>query len=229
MPRRWIPLTILGLLGAGLLGALVSISVGEQAPREIRLEETGEVQQLIAGIPQEDNRLGRDDAPVVVNLFIDIQCAGCADYMREVIDPIISGQVRDGELALVLRHRPAGLKPTTLAAFGTVAAGEQDRAWQYAQIFSRNLDKVPERGVDEEFLAEIAAVTPGLDGDAWQRAATGEEVQQRAQADDELAFDLGIPAGTALVVENPLTGESVTLEREPELATLLETIESVRA
>jgi protein-disulfide isomerase len=226
MRSRWIPLTLMTIAAVGLLAALISISVGEEEAREIRMEQTGEVQELIAGIPQLGNRLGSDDAPVQISLFIDIQCQSCADYMAAVIDPLIAERARTGGVKILLRHRPVGLKPSTLGAFGTVAAAHQNRGWQYAEIFARNLDKVPESGVDDGFLNEVAAVTPKLDTAAWERDVASDEIQAEAQADDELAFELGIPGATTLIVEG--AGGSETLERSPPLAQVEAAIERVR-
>lgn len=223
--RRWIPISILTLATIGLIAAVVSIAVGEEGPDQISLSETGEVQKLIAGIPQLGSRLGEADAPVTINLFIDIQCASCADYAAEVVDPVIDDYVRTGEAQITLRHRPVGLKPATLAAFGTLAAAEQDRGWQYAEILMRNLDQVPERGVNEQFLNEVARVTPKLDPGLWEEDVIDDEVRAGAQADDMLAVELGIPGDTAWVIEG--LGGSETLERSPTLSQVEAAIERV--
>lgn len=227
MERRWIPITLLSVAAVGLIAALVSIAVGEEEIQDIRLEETGEVQQLIAGIPQLGSRLGESDAPVTIDLFIDIQCASCADYAAEVVDPVIADYVRTGRAQIILRHRPVGLKPATLGAFGTLAAAEQDRGWQYAEIFMRNLDAVPDLGVDEDFLDEVAAVTPKLDTAAWEEDVVDEEVRAGAVEDDKLAVELGIPGDTAFVIGGPAGSE--TLERSPTLDQVTEAIERLGA
>jgi protein-disulfide isomerase len=226
MAGRWIPLTALSLVAIALIAMFVSISVGENEVQELELDETGEVQELIAGIPQLGNRLGPSDAPVTINLFHDIQCESCAEYAAEVVDPVIADLVRTGEVQIALRHRPVGVKPATLGAFGTLAAGEQARAWQYAEIFMRNLDKVPERGVDQEFLDEVASVTPKLDTGVWERDVVDEEVRGQAVDDDKLAVELGIPGDTAWVIDGAAGSE--TLERAPPLEEVLAAIERVR-
>lgn len=216
MRSRWIPITILSLAAAGLIAAIVSISIGESAIERVDLEETGEVQELIAGIPQLGSRLGASDAPVTINLFLDIQCEPCAEYANQVLDPVIADYVRTGEAQITLRHRPVGLKPATLGAFGTLAAAEQDRGWQYAEIFMRNLGAVPERGVDEEFLDDVASVTPKLDTALWEEDVVDEEVRNQAIEDDMLAVELKIPGDTTWVIEGASGSE--TLERSPTLA-----------
>lgn len=225
--RRWIPITILCALAIGLIAAIVSIAVGENRVEDLRIDQTGEVQQLIAGIPQLDERLGEDDAAVTVNLFLDIQCQSCADYMASVIDPFIADYVRTGRAKILLRHRPLGTKPVTLGSFGTIAANQQDRGWQYAEIFARNLDQVPELGVDQDFLDEIAGVTPKLEVQQWQEDVADPGIQALAQDDDELAASLKLPGETTLIVENSASGESVQLDRSPSLAELTATVEQL--
>ena len=88
MPRRWIPISLLTIGVVGVLAGLVSIAIGEENPQLIRVDETGEVQQLTGGIRQLDERLGDDDA-VSLTLFNDVQCPRCADYQAEVIDRLI--------------------------------------------------------------------------------------------------------------------------------------------
>lgn len=222
--RRWLPLTVLSLAAVGLTAVLVSIAVGEHAPPQIRVQETGEVQQLIAGIPQLDDRLGEDDASVTIDLFLDVQCPSCAEYTAEVIDPVIEDFVRTGQVKIILHHRPVGVKGTTLGAFATIAAAQQDRGWQYAEIFMRNLNLVPESGVADDYLNEIAGVTPKLDLPLWEEDLDREDLHQEAEDDDRLAAELEIPAATALVIANPETGFSETLFDSPSLEDVLDAI-----
>lgn len=226
MRSRWIPLTLLTLGAIGLIAGLVSISVGENEVGPVEIDGAGEVQQLIGGIRQLDDRLGDDDAPVEITVFNDVQCPHCADYQAEVIDPLIADYARTGEAKLVFRNFPLGLKPVTLGAIATEAASEQDRGWQYAWLFMHNLDNVPDRGVDQEYLNEVAAATPKLDTAAWEEAVAGEAARQAAEEDVELATELRLPADPALVIEG--AGGVETLERAPSLAAVTAAIDRVR-
>lgn len=226
MRSRWVPLTLLTLGAIGLIAALVSISVGENRVGPVEVEGSGEVQQLIGGIRQLDDRLGDDDAPVEITVFNDVQCPRCADYQAEVIDPLIADYARTGEAKLVLRNFPLGLKPVTLGAIATEAASEQDRGWQYAWLFLRNLDEVSDRGVDQQYLNEVAAATPKLDTAAWEEAVAGEAAMQAAEEDVELATELRLPADPALVIQG--AGGVETLERAPSLAAVTAAIDRVR-
>lgn len=200
MQSRWIPLTILSVAGIGLLAAIVSLSVGEHREEKFTISGSGEVQELVGGIPQLGDRLGSDDAPITIDVFNDIQCTRCADYQREVIDPLINDYVRPGDAQMIFRHYPLGGKPVTLGGVAAEAAGQQDRQWQFIEVFIRNLDQVPAEGVTQEFLNEIASATPKLEVTDWEQAMQSDEAEQAATAGNDLGTKLKITANPAVVV-----------------------------
>jgi protein-disulfide isomerase len=203
MRSRWFPLIILSVGTFALGSAIVSLAVGEHKEEEFTISGAGEVQELIGGIPQLGDRLGDADAPITIDVFNDVQCTRCADYQLDVVDPLINEYIRTGEAQMILRHYPLGVKPVTLGGIGSTAAGEQDREWQYAELFIRNLDQVPEQGVNQEFLDEIASSVPKLDVTAWEDAVGGAEAEQAARDGNDLATELKIPADPAIVVTGP--------------------------
>jgi protein-disulfide isomerase len=200
MQSRWIPLTILSVAAIGLLAAIVSLSVGEHREEKFTISGSGEVQELVGGIPQLGDRLGSDDAPITIDVFNDIQCTRCADYQREVIDPLINDYVRPGDAQMIFRHYPLGGKPVTLGGVAAEAAGQQDRQWQFIEVFIRNLNQVPAEGVTQEFLNEIASATPKLEVTDWEQAMQGDEAEQAATAGNDLGTKLKITANPAVVV-----------------------------
>jgi protein-disulfide isomerase len=101
---------------------------------------------------------------------------------------------------MIFRHYPLGGKPVTLGGVAAEAAGEQDRQWQFIEVFVRNLDQVPEQGVSQEFLDEIAATVPTLEVTNWEDAVAGDEAEQAARAGNDLGTQLKIPADPAVVV-----------------------------
>ncbi|MBA2545278.1 MAG: thioredoxin domain-containing protein, partial [Solirubrobacterales bacterium] len=96
-----IAIVVIGLIGLAVLASL-SLDDGEDEPIEITGAQ--EVQRLVGGIPQLEDRLGEDDAPVTIEVFSDLQCEGCAEYHLATIDPLIESEVRAGEVKLVFRH-----------------------------------------------------------------------------------------------------------------------------
>ena len=102
------------------------------------------------------------------------------------------------------RNFSLGEAETTKAAYAAAAAGEQDREWQYVDLFFRNQDEAPAHTVSDEFLDDIGNAIPDFDLDAWREARDSPEVADRVEADVKLAADLGLPAfGPAVVVSGP--------------------------
>lgn len=203
MRSRWIPLTLLSVGAIALLAALVSISVGENREEDLVITGTGEVQELIAGIPQLGERLGEDDAPITLTLFTDVQSPQCADYQAEVVDPLIEDMVRTGDAQMIFKNFSLGAKEVTLGGIGVEAAADQDHGWQYAEMFMRNQDQVPSTGVDQDFLDEVAGNTPRLDTDAWEQADADPASEDAANADADLAVQLRLEADVAVYVQGP--------------------------
>ncbi len=216
MRSRWVPLTLLSVAAVALIAALVSISVGENTVEEFRLEEAGEVQELIAGIRQLDDRLGPEDAPVMIELFTDIQIPSGAAYQAQVVDPLIEQYVRTGEANITLRHFPLGPKPVTEGGIAAEAAGFQDRQWQFAELFMRNLELAPQQGVNTDFLNEVAGVVPKLDVGQWEEDLAAGEAEALAAEDEQVAAENAFPAGPVVIVTG--AGGVEQLEEGPTLA-----------
>jgi protein-disulfide isomerase len=226
MPRRWVPLLVLGLIGAAILAAIVSISVGEKGP-ERPVEGADAVQRLYGGIEQQGDSLGSPDAPVTISIFNDLQCTDCAEYQLETVPRLVENLVREGDARLELRNRPVGQTPTTLAAVAAAAAGEQGMEWQFAHLVLLNLDQVRTSGVDDEFLERVAGSVPGpeFDVERWQRDREDPEIEARVESDDELGAELGV-AAPSVVVDGP--GGTEQLEDAPSPAEIEQAVEAVR-
>jgi hypothetical protein len=226
VPRRWLPLAALGLVGAAILASIISISIGEEGP-EPPLEGGEAVQRLYGGLDQQGAELGDPDAPVTISIFNDLQCTECADYQLETVPRLVEDLVRPGDARLELRHRPVGQTPTTAAAVAATAAGEQGFEWQYAHLVALNLDQVRTSGVDDRFLERVAGSVPGpeFDVDQWQRDRDDPETEAGVTADDELGAELGL-AAPSVVVDGP--GGTEQLDDAPPVAEIERAVVEVR-
>jgi protein-disulfide isomerase len=200
----WLPRLLLGAAAVGLFAAVVSLSIGEGGPKKITISGGEQTQELIAGVQQDGPFLGSSDAPVTITVFTDLQCAGCDDYELQTVDPLIEEYARAGTARFEFRNFSLGESETTKAAYAATAAGEQDREWQYVDLFFRNQDEAPAHTVSDEFLDDIGNAIPDFDLDAWREARDSPEVADRIEDDVKLAADLSLPAfGPAVVVSGP--------------------------
>jgi protein-disulfide isomerase len=228
----WVPRVLITLITLGVAGAIVSISVGTGGPQAVDIEGRPEVQGLIAGLRQDESRLGEPDAPVAVEVFTDLRAVPSSTFELDVVDPVIEDYVRQGRVRLYMRHFSFAPSPVTEAAIAADAAGQQGYEWQYAELVLRNQDR-PNQEIDEEFLKEIAEVTPGLDIDEWEETFDRELAAQRddpsytSQVDEDgkLAFDLKLPANPAVRACGP--GGKETLVESPDLDEVRAMIERV--
>ena len=215
--RRWPIVLGLALPALAILVAIVFISVGEGGAPQIQITGASDTQRLYGGILQDGDELGDPAAPVTIEYWTDLQSETFAEYHFATIPPLIEGLVRDGDAKLVLRHFPTGENETQSAAFAAVAAGEQERQWQYAHLFFHNLGNVPGEPprVTTDFLRQVAGGVLELDESDWEDAIDTEEVQATVESDAQEAIDLFLPGEPAMFVEGP--GGTRELTRSPSL------------
>ena len=164
------------LLGGAALAAVVVVAVaiavsqgGEDEPPDSAgggsapAEQSAGAESLFEGIPQNGVFLGEPDAPATLIEFADLQCPFCAEYAREALPTVIERYVRTGrvrlELQLLAFLGPDSERGALLAA----AAAEQDRMWQFTDLFFQNQGAENSGYATDEFLRGLARETPGLD------------------------------------------------------------------
>lgn len=212
----WLPRVLLSLGALTLLAAVISIAVGSGGPKPVRIGDLGPVQQLFGGIAQEGAELGDPDAEVAISVFTDLRCTECADYQIATVDPLIEELGRTGKARFVLRHYSLGSEAMTLAAAAAVAAGEQGRQWQYADLLLRNLN-VAGAEVDDEFLIDVADSLPELDVDLWETDRASDEVASVLETDEEEGAALKLQSdGPSVEVSGPSGTEVLGTEPSAE-------------
>jgi protein-disulfide isomerase len=216
--RRPRPIGVAVLIGIALIGIAViaSLSLDEGDTDPIEIDDAGEVRKLVGGIPQLEDRLGEDNAPVTVEVFNDLQCTGCSDWQLDVIEPLIEDEVRSGEVKLEFRHWSMTERPAGVAAYGAVAAGLQAQEWQFVELFFHNQAEATSRGVTQEFLDEVAKGVLNLNVEQWQNDFDESEVKETLEDDDLRAVEERIPTEPAVIVSGP--GGIVKLIETPTLA-----------
>ncbi len=233
VPRRRprpIGLIVLALI-VGLLGfAIVSISVGtgSEDDGDIQITGAGEVQSLLGGIQQDGARIGSPDASVTVQVFNDLQCDPCSDWNRDVVVPLISGPVRDGDLQLIYHNFPMTESGFFLGAYGAAAAAKQDYEWQFVELFFANQDEAEKRGADQDFLDAIArgVGVVNFNVEQWQRDMNDSDITTTLEDDEKITAERRLPVGPAVVVGGP--NGTRQLEESPSLAQVQAAIAQVQ-
>ncbi|MCK1820537.1 DsbA family protein [Streptomyces sp. XM83C] len=104
-------------------------------------------------------------APVVLDMWCDLQCPDC----RTALDDVRALRARYGDrLEVRLRHFPLEKhKHAFAAAQAAEEAAEQGRAWPYVESVLGRVEELDRRG--EAFLVEAAGEL-GLDGEEFDTA-----------------------------------------------------------
>jgi protein-disulfide isomerase len=223
LPQRG-RLWVLALLAIALLAigyAIVEISTQEAGDPVVRLDGITDAQRLFAGMPQEGDRLGSDNAPVTIQVFNDLQCGACREDFLATIPELAERYARPGDVKLLYRHYSNGINPKQLGFYGAEAAAEQSYGWQYTYLFFRNQDEAERFGIDQDYLASVAGGVEELDLREWEddlerKGLAGGAIEERLEAQEELGRELKIRTGQGMIVTGP--GGTVTLQEGPSLA-----------
>lgn len=184
--------------------AAVIVSAVAAAALLVWLNQTGEEDLgFLAGVPQDGTTLGSEDAPVKIYLYEDLQCPACAAFARETFPELVTRYVEPGEVQVVSETLAILGADSVPAARAALAAGEQDRYWEYSTLFFLNQGRENSGYVTEEFLTDIAEETQGLDVERWNEARGSETVESEFNAAQDSAREEGIEGTPTLVISGP--------------------------
>ncbi len=181
-----------GLVG-GLLVAAVLGTVLLGSPNSSSAEQNGridrEVGTLLAGIPQQGRTLGASSAPVTLQVFADLEDNDSKRWFLTLLPAIIRAFVRTNILKIEYR----AFKTNTLGSetfvkqqAAALAAGAQDKLWDYVDTFYHEQGKEYTAYVTESYLDGIAGQIPGLNIAQWRKVRNdGRRVEEVVEEDQE--------------------------------------------
>jgi protein-disulfide isomerase len=160
--RRMIQLGLATLAAVAIVGVLIAVS---QSGSDSGGPVSGgdEAAALFRGIPQRGNVLGDPDAPATMVEYADLQCPYCAQYAGSVLPDVVRDYVRPGRLRLEFAPIAIIGPDSELGARAAVAAGLQNKMWQFTDVFYASQRAENSGYVDEAFIRDVATQVPGLD------------------------------------------------------------------
>ena len=167
------------------------------------IEGAAEASESLAGIPQNEMVLGDPGAPVELVEFGDLQCPVCKGFAEEILPPIIENQVKNGEVKIDFRNFTI-IGPQSLdAGAAALAAGAQERGWNFVELFYRNQGGENSGYADDAFLEAIAESAGVKDLGKWNedRKLMRAEVEGTSREAQQLGFN-GTPS---FAIEGPAT------------------------
>jgi protein-disulfide isomerase len=159
--------TLLAVLGAAALLVVVAIVVssggsnGAKSRPGAAQKATGaipgekESAEMLAGIPQSGIHLGSPSAPVRLVEFADLQCPFCREYTLQTLPQLVQDYVRSGKVRMEFRDLAFLGKDSVTAGRHAAAAGEQDKLWNFIDVFYYNQGEENSGYVTPSFLHRI--------------------------------------------------------------------------
>jgi protein-disulfide isomerase len=154
---------LMQLGGAAVAIAVVAVAAVLITSHAAGTPKTGAVQALFEGIPQDGLALGDPDAPTTLTEYVDLQCPICRRYVLDTLPTVVNELVRTGDLRIEMAPIAILGPDSVTGADATVAASQQNLAWQFADTLYRNQGAEGSGYLDQAFVQKIAGLTPGLD------------------------------------------------------------------
>jgi protein-disulfide isomerase len=216
-----------GVLAAALIGGSLLLRRGDDdatSPLPVTSDAEPTPVDTLAGIPQRFTVLGRPAAKVTLIEYADLSCPVCRQYTEQILPTLVDEYVRTGKVKLEFRGL-AFIKPVAnseRALRDAVAAGLQNRLWQFVELTYANQGEEGTNWFTEAFAREIGQQVLGLDVQQMLRETNdprvSEEMAQSA-AQAQAAQVPGTPwfwlqVGDAEPRELELPGYSVDVFRQ---------------
>ncbi len=165
-----IPIALIAIIPVGFAAIEV---LGSDSGRSVSYKQvTREVKDLLAGIPQAGATLGSPDAPITLQVFGDLECPTVARFVALELPAIVDNWVRPGIVQLEYRSLETDTANEDIfiqQEIAALAAGRQDRLWNFLATFLG--EQVPDHlnYATEDFLIGIATQVPGLKMKRWRQ------------------------------------------------------------
>jgi protein-disulfide isomerase len=208
---------VLGVLGAAVAIVVVAIVVSSGGGSNKASDRPAAAQSatgaipgqkesaaMLGGISQHGIYLGRADAPVRFVEFADLQCPFCRQYTLQTLPVLVQDYVRTGKVRMEFRNL-SFIGPDSVKA-GRAAAGatQQNRLWNFADVFYYNQGEENSGYVTSSFLDKIynasgvdAAKASAFAGSAASQAPLGaaNTMAQRYSVNSTPSFLVGKRGG----------------------------------
>jgi protein-disulfide isomerase len=164
---------------------------------------TAEVSAELKGIPQEGAVLGDSGASVTVTEFGDPQCTACKAFSTQVAPDLISAVVAPGQAKYEYRPWVIIGPDSKDASAAALAAGEQNRFWNFIQLFYLNQGGENSGYVTDSFLESLAKAAGVPDIDKWNQDRKDSKWDAVLSKDNSDAGSFGFNGTPSILVTGP--------------------------
>ena len=159
------------------------------ATSPVALPGAPDANALFKGIPQQGLTLGKPNAPVTMEMFVDAQCPYCQDYEETKLPTIVQKYIRTGQVQLHLQPWAFIGPQSDSGRLGLIAASFQNKGFEYAKVLYDNQQTENTGWLNGQMMANIAASVTGLNLSRWQTETNGSEPKSIASQVDTAASE----------------------------------------
>lgn len=184
------------VLAIAIVGVAIALSQGgkSEKPNLDKQAAAAEVNQRFVGIPQTGATLGNPNAPLVMEEFGDLQCPFCAEFAHKALPTIVDKYVRTGKLQIVF-HPFTIIGPDSQKAHDFAAgAAQQNKMWQFVDLFYLNQKTENSGYVTDDFLKAIGGDVTGLNTAKAMKDGTDAQAKKLLTDAQNRAQELGVSA-----------------------------------
>ncbi|HKR98467.1 MAG TPA: thioredoxin domain-containing protein [Candidatus Dormibacteraeota bacterium] len=228
---------LLGIIAgaAAIVAVVVAISIGHSSSTGLQTgtkaaQTVASVEKLFNGIPQSGATLGNPKAPVTLTYYGDLECPVCRDFTLTSFPELVSKDVRDGKVKVV--YKAFQTATPSQSAFNTqqaaaLAAGEQNRFWNFVDLFYRQQGQEGTGYANQNFLTGLAHQVPGLSVSEWNTARNNAALTSQVQTEQQTGASQGVQATPTLIFQGP-KGKTTPSAAVPTYSQLQTSINSVQ-
>jgi protein-disulfide isomerase len=172
-----------------------------------------QVESLLAGIPQSGRTLGDPSAPVTITYFGDLECPICRAFTLGLegagFPQLIANEVKTGKVKVEYKSfctatcNGPGQSVFTEQQSAAYAAGDQNKFWDFAELFYREQGTEDTDYVNQSYLNGLAEQVPGLDLTTWQSASGASSLKSAVSTDESAGTALGVTGTPTLFATGP--------------------------
>ena len=210
--RRKRRLWQIGAAGAVAI-AIVVIAVavsssGGKSNTKVTPNEGNATKTFFNGIAQSGVTLGNPQAKVTMYEFADLQCPFCREYTvgqsgngsDSVFQQLVNKYVRPGKVKMVFRNLTFIGPDSVTAARAASAAGNQNKLWDFVDLFYKNQGTENTGYVTDKFIQNIATQA-GLDPNKLKADQSAPSVEQQLGEAQDQAQQFSINSTPSFLIQ----------------------------
>ncbi len=182
-----------------VIAILVASSGGNDT--KVSTTEKQNTTDLFTGIAQNGVALGNQQAKVTMYEFADLQCPFCREYTLSVFPQIVQKYVKSGKVKIVWRNLTFIGPDSVTAARAALASGEQNKLWDFVDLFYKNQGTENTGYVTDKFIQNIASGVSGLDPNKMKADESSPVVEQELGEAQNQAQQFGINSTPSFLLQ----------------------------